>query len=332
MPQQLPILFSGIQPSGELSIAHYLGVIKHWLRLQDTYDCLFSVVDLHAITVKQSPQQLRTNSLDLTAWYLACGLKAEQSTIFLQSQVAEHSQLSWILNCNTHMGELNRMTQFKDKSQRFEKNINLGLFAYPVLMAADILLYGSAKVPVGDDQKQHLELARDIALRFNNIYGDIFTVPDPVIATKAARIMSLQDPSKKMSKSDPNKNSTILLSENATATSKKIKRAVTDSLATVKSDANRPGITNLIELYHAVTDTSIADIESRYEGQGYGQFKKDLAEILNNHLAPIRAQYLQIRQDEDYLREVLHHGGLRARQMAQQKLAAVMAAIGFVGG
>ena len=326
-----PVLLSGIQPSGDLGIGHYLGAIKHWLRLQDQHHCIFSVVDLHAITVKQSPSDLRRRSYDLLAWYIACGLDPEKNIMFLQSHVAEHCQLNWLLNCYTYMGELNRMTQFKDKAQQFDANVNVGLFAYPVLMAADILLYQTTKVPVGDDQKQHLELVRDIALRFNNTYGDIFTIPEPVIANKCSRIMSLQDPSKKMSKSDPNQNAALYMLDSAELLNKKIKRAVTDSEAVVAYDESRPGIKNLVEIYHVLSDLSFTDITERYQGQGYGVFKNDLAELVIAEIIPIQQRYLALRQDHSYLDKVFKAGAEQAKAIAAKTLAKVTTSLGLVG-
>jgi tryptophanyl-tRNA synthetase len=323
-------LFSGIQPSGEMSIGHYMGVIRHWLRLQDECNCLFSIVDLHALTVRQDPRELHKNCLDLMAWYLACGLDPNKSILFAQSNVAAHSQLSWILNCSTHMGELNRMTQFKDKSQQHEKNINVGLFSYPVLMASDILLYKTDVVPVGDDQKQHLELSRDIAARFNSNYGDVFTIPKPMIAEDCSRIMSLQDPHKKMSKSDPNQNSAILLSDAPDLITKKIKRAVTDSEAIVAYDDSRPGISNLVALYSSLTGVSHPQIASDYTGKGYGAFKSDLADALVATLAPLQDKYKKYRDDEVFLKTVMQQGASAANEIAVVTLQQVMDAIGLV--
>ncbi|MEE3002995.1 MAG: tryptophan--tRNA ligase [Pseudomonadota bacterium] len=331
MKNNTKTLFSGIQPTGDLSIGHYFGVIRHWLELQHQYQCIFSIVDLHALTTITNPIALRENCYDLMAWYLACGLDPKKNILFLQSQVPEHAQLCWILNCNTYMGELKRMTQFKDKSQQFAQNINASLFSYPVLMAADILLYQAELVPVGHDQKQHLELTRDIALRFNKQFSQIFTVPKPVIAEHCARIMSLQDPTKKMSKSDPNQNSTILLSDKPNDIVKKIKRAVTDSEAIVAYDDARPGISNLVELYGVITGLSNEKVESDYTGKGYGIFKSDLAELLVNTLQPIRLEYEKLRQDEAYLSSVMQAGAVTASRAAKQTLQRVHAAVGLLG-
>jgi len=252
-----PVLLSGIQPSGNLMIGNYIGALKNWVELQDQYDCLFVLVDLHAITVKQDPADLRRRSFEFLCLYLACGIEPEKNTIFVQSHVPGHSELSWILNCFTYVGELNRMTQFKEKSTRHNTNVNVGLFDYPVLMAADILLYGTDLVPVGHDQKQHLELARNIAERFNNIYGEIFTVPEPYIPKVGARIMSLQDPTSKMSKSDDNPNNYVALLDSPDIVRNKIKRAVTDSGSEIKYDESKPGICNLLSIYSAITERAI---------------------------------------------------------------------------
>lgn len=328
MTEKLPVLFSGIQPSGPLGIGHYFGAMQHWLRLQDQHQCLFSVVDLHAITTLQKPKALNSNCYDLVAWYLAVGINPEKSVIFMQSHVPEHAELAWLLNCYTSMGELSRMTQFKDKSKQFEANV--ALFSYPVLMAADILLYNTNNVPVGADQKQHLELARNLAIRFNNKYGDVFAVPEPIIAEMGARIMSLQDPSKKMSKSDPNKNSTILLEDTPKVITTKIKKAVTDSSAVVAYDENRPGIKNLIDLYHLVSNKSIAEIVAEYEGKGYGVFKADLAEQVVALLEPMQERYQTYRSDEMLLREVMAEGADKARAIATETLAEVTDVIGLI--
>ena len=327
---QNPILFSGIQPSGALGIGHYLGVMRHWQALCVSHTCLYSVVDLHAITVKQSPDALQKNTFDLLAWYLACGFDPMAQTLFVQSHVSEHAELCWLLSTITGMGELGRMTQYKDKSQQHAQNINVGLFTYPVLMAADILLYGTNIVPVGDDQKQHLELARDIAARFNKQYDAIFTIPEPLIAKTAARIMSLQDPMKKMSKSDPNQNSTIFLHDTPKQITTKIKRAVTDSVAHIAYDPARPGISNLITLMHSVTGEDFATIEQRYAGQGYGVFKADLAEQLVEMLTPIQNSFTEYRSDEQALLDIMQIGAERARAHAAKHMKRIKQAMGFV--
>lgn len=330
--QPKPILFSGIQPSGFLHIGGYIGAIKNWVKLQNEYQCFFSIVDLHTITVRQDPALLRQRCYDFLALYLACGIDPEQSTVFCQSHVAEHSQLSWILNCYTYLGELNRMTQFKDKAKKYADNLNVGLFAYPVLQAADILLYQTNLVPVGADQKQHLELARDLALRFNNLYGEIFTVPEPYIPKfeAGARIMSLLEPTKKMSKSDTNENNVINLLDSPEIILKKMRRAVTDSGAEIKFSSDKPGVSNLLTIYSAVTEKSIAQLEQDYSGQGYGKFKTDLAEAIIEFLRPVQQKYGVLRSDENMLKKNMQDGASYAREIAQATLKQVHEVIGFV--
>lgn len=324
-------LFSGIQPSGALGIGGYVGAVQHWIAMQAQYQCLFCVVDLHAITVRQAPQTLHENCLELLAMYLACGIDPQRSTVFLQSHVPEHSQLAWLLNCFAYMGELNRMTQFKDKSQQHAANINVGLFDYPVLMAADILLYGTHVVPVGEDQKQHLELARDLAVRFNQQYGDVFVIPEPVIAETGARIMDLQDPTRKMSKSIVGELNYLALLDAPEVVERKIKRAVTDSQRDIDyQPVQRPGVSNLLEIYHAVSGRSIEQLIQDYQGKGYGDFKTDLAEAMVEFLAPIQAHYAELRADQAYLQQVLAEGAAQAREIAAPLLARVSQAIGFV--
>ncbi|RLR62621.1 tryptophan--tRNA ligase, partial [Pseudomonas aeruginosa] len=271
-----PIVFSGAQPSGELTIGNYMGALRQWVQMQDDYDCIYCIVDQHAITVRQDPVQLKKRTLDTLALYLACGIDPEKSTIFVQSHVPQHAQLGWALNCYTYFGELSRMTQFKDKSARHAENINAGLFDYPVLMAADILIYQTNQVPVGIDQKQHLELSRDIAQRFNAIYGDIFTVPDPFIPKGGARVMSLQDPTKKMSKSDDNRNNVIELLEDPKSAAKKIKRSLTDSEEpprVIYDLENKAGVSNLLDILAGVTGKTIPELEAEFEGKMYGHLK-----------------------------------------------------------
>lgn len=328
-----PIVLSGCQPSGELTIGNYLGALKQWVNMQDTHECYYMLVDQHAITVRPEPEALRKATLDGLALYLACGVDPEKSTIFIQSHVPEHAQLSWVLNCYTQMGELNRMTQYKDKSQKSEANMNSGLFTYPVLMAADILLYGANQVPVGDDQKQHLELARDIATRFNNLHGETFNVPEPYIPEFGARVMSLLEPTKKMSKSDTNPGNFIGLLEDPKKITKKIKRAVTDSdeQANIYFDiAQKPGVSNLLSLLSCTTGTAIADLVPEYEDKMYGHLKGDVAEAVVALLAPIQEKYHQYRNDQAYLDEVMHKGAEKARQRASTLLADVYQAVGFI--
>ncbi|WP_127959743.1 tryptophan--tRNA ligase [Serratia microhaemolytica] len=328
-----PIVFSGAQPSGELTIGNYMGALRQWVQMQDDYDCIYCIVDLHAITVRQDAQQLRKATLDTLALYLACGIDPEKSTIFVQSQVPEHCQLSWLLNCYTYFGELSRMTQFKDKSSRYAENINAGLFSYPVLMAADILLYQTQQVPVGEDQKQHLELSRDIAQRFNALYGEIFRVPEPFIPKAGARVMSLQDPTKKMSKSDDNRNNVIGLLEDPKSVHQKIKRAVTDSEdpPVIRYDvSNKPGVSNLLDILSGVSGKSISQLESEFSGQMYGHLKGAVAEAVADMLSSLQQRYQQVRSDEALLQQVMQDGANKARARAQQTLAKVYDAVGFV--
>jgi len=323
-------LLSGIKPTGLLHIGHYIGAIQHWVALQDDYHCLFPITDLHAITTHQNPETLRCQSYDILSLYIACGIHPEKNILFIQSHVSEHCELAWILNCFTQVGELNRMTQFKDKAQKQPKNINAGLYSYPVLMAADILLYGAHLVPVGSDQKQHLELARNIALRFNHHYGDILTLPEPYIAPTGERIMGLQNPQKKMSKTDDNIGNYISLLDSPDQIRKKIKRAVTDSNSEIAYDKNRHGIANLLTLYSAATDTPIESLVQRYEGKGYGVFKQELAEALITLLVPIQVKFKDIRQDTAYLNAQLQQGAERARLKAQARLKQIRKSIGFI--
>lgn len=328
-----PVVFSGAQPSGELSIGNYMGALRQWVQMQDDYHCIYCIVDQHAITVRQDAQALRKATLDTLALYLACGIDPDKSTIFVQSHVPEHAQLSWVLNCYTYFGELSRMTQFKDKSSRYAENINAGLFDYPVLMAADILLYQTQQVPVGEDQKQHLELSRDIAQRFNTLYGDIFKVPEPMIPKSGARVMSLLEPTKKMSKSDDNRNNVIGLLEEPKAVIKKIKRAVTDSdePPVVRYDVkNKPGVSNLLDILSGVTGRSITELEQSFEGQMYGHLKGAVAEAVSDMLTELQERYHNYRNDEALLNRIMKEGAEKASQQAKQTLDKVYEAIGFV--
>ncbi|WP_408064311.1 tryptophan--tRNA ligase [Yersinia pseudotuberculosis] len=328
-----PIVFSGAQPSGELTIGNYMGALRQWVQMQDDYDCIYCIVDLHAITARQDPALLRKRTLDTLALYLACGIDPKKSTIFVQSHVPEHSQLSWALNCYTYFGELSRMTQFKDKSARYAENINVGLFDYPVLMAADILLYQTNQVPVGEDQKQHLELSRDIASRFNNLYGDIFKIPEPFIPKAGARVMSLQDPTKKMSKSDDNRNNVIELLEDPKSVVKKIKRAMTDSdePALIRYDVEKKaGVSNLLDILSGVTGQSIPELEAQFTGQMYGHLKGAVADAVSGMLSELQERYRTYREDEALLQDVMREGAAKARTRAQVTLAKVYEAIGFV--
>jgi tryptophanyl-tRNA synthetase len=329
-----PIVLSGVQPSGELSIGNYLGALRQWHRMQDDYDCHYCVVDLHAITVRQDPKQLHEATLDALAVCLAVGVDPKKSTLFVQSHVPEHAQLGWLLNCYTQMGELSRMTQFKDKSQRYANDINVGLYDYPVLMAADILLYSANQVPVGSDQKQHLELARDIATRFNNLYGDTFVVPEPYIPDVCARVMSLQDATKKMSKSDDNRKNVITLLEDPKSILKKINKAQTDTETPprIAYDVdNKAGISNLMSIYSAVADRSFEEIEAQYQGvEMYGPFKKDVGEAIVAMLEPVQAEYQRIRADRAYMDSVMKQGADKASERAAVTLARAYQAVGFV--
>lgn len=331
MENSKPVLFSGIQPSGRLHIGAYIGAIKNWLALQDDYDCLFSLVDLHSITVQQEPVRLRELCYDFLALYVALGLNPEKNILFCQSHVPAHSELAWILNCYTGMGELSRMTQFKDKAKK-QKMVSVGLFDYPILQAADILLYDTNIVPVGADQKQHVELTRDIAIRFNNLYGDIFTIPDVYIPAVSAggRIMALQEPENKMSKSDPNASNVIGLLDAPDEITKKLKRAVTDSGSEIKYDESKPGVSNLLVIYSAVTDKPIEQLETEYAGQGYGKLKTDVADVVIEFLRPIQDHYHRLREDISAIDNILRHGADRARQRAASMLKKVQEIIGFI--
>ncbi|NQZ49269.1 MAG: tryptophan--tRNA ligase [Moritella sp.] len=327
-----PVVLSGIQPSGSMTIGNYIGAINQWLDMQEHSDCHFMLADLHTITVRQDPKEFKSQVLEGLAMYVACGLDPEKSTIFLQSQVPEHAQLSWLLNCYTQMGELNRMTQFKDKSNNSSSS-NSGLYTYPVLMAADILLYQADAVPVGDDQKQHLELARTIATRFNNIYGDVFKVPEPMIPTLGARIMSLQDPLKKMSKSDDNPKAFIKLLDDPKQIVKKLKSAVTDSDEQARiyfDNKEKPGVSNLLTLLSVATKRPVADLVPEYEDKMYGHLKKDTADAVVAMIEPIQARYYELRADETELQRIMRIGADKASERAAPTLAKAYEAVGFI--
>ncbi|MEW8973959.1 MAG: tryptophan--tRNA ligase [Tissierellaceae bacterium] len=324
------IVFSGVQPSGGLTMGNYIGAIRNWVGLQDEYNCFYCVVNQHAITVPQIPKDLRKNTLEVLALLLASGIDPEKSALFIQSHVPAHAELSWVLNTITYMGQLNRMTQFKEKSRRSEENLNAGLFTYPVLMAADILLYNADLVPVGEDQKQHLELARDLAERFNSRYSETFRVPEPLIKESGARIMSLQDPSIKMSKSDKDQNAYILLLDKPDDIRRKIKRAVTDSVGVVSYNDEQAGLKNLLNIYKVFTMEDMEEIVSRYEGTGYGKFKDDLAEIIVEGLSPVREKYDYLMKNKDYLEEVYREGAKKAERQAGKMLSKVYRKVGFV--
>lgn len=324
------ISFSGIQATGNIHIGNYLGALKHWVAFQKDYDCVYSIVDMHAITVRKDPKELRDNTLKSYALGLACGIDPEKSIFFIQSHVQTHAELTWVLNCFTPFGELGRMTQFKDKSRANADNVNAGLFGYPVLMASDILLYRTHVVPVGDDQKQHVELTRNIAVRFNGIYGDVFAVPEPVIPEVGARIMSLQDPVKKMSKSDPNPKATIALTDPRDAVIRKFKSAVTDSETEVVHREGKHGINNLISIYSIVSEKSVPEVESEFSGKGYGAFKLAVGEAVADYLAPVQARYDALMKDRAYLEACYREGARKALQISAGTLHKVYRKVGFV--
>lgn len=325
-----PVIFSGIQPSGMLTLGHIAGALRNWVALQQDYQCYFCIVDLHALTVRQVPANLRRWTLDCAAMYLAAGIEPTHATIFIQSHVPAHAELAWVLSTFTGFGEASRMTQFKEKSEQHAHNVNVGLFAYPILMAADILLYQTNLVPVGEDQKQHLELTRDLAQRFNNTYSPTFTIPEPYIPTYGARLMSLQDPRKKMSKSDPNQNATIFLTDDNDAIRRKIQRAVTDSGTTIEYDPeHRPGISNLIEIYHLATNEPIPAIVERFRTASYAAFKAAVADALIAYVEPVRSRFLELRRDESYLRELLVRGAEHASVVAERTLRKVYRKVGL---
>lgn len=323
-------ILSGIQPSGVLTLGHLTGALKNWKEMQSEFDSYFMIADQHAITVRQTPADLRKWTWESAAMFLACGIDPEKSVVFIQSRVPAHSQLAWVLSSFTGMGECSRMTQFKDKSSKNPENINVALYSYPILMACDILLYQADAVPVGEDQKQHLELTRNLAQRFNHHYSDTFTVPEPYIPKVGARIMSLQDPTSKMSKSDPNDNATIFLSDESDVIVKKIKRAVTDSGSEVKRGEGKEGIENLMTLMEISTGKKAKEIESAYEGKGYGDFKSDVAEAVAEYIRPIREEYFKLKEDKNYLTEVLKAGEEKAGKTAFKTLRKVYKKVGFV--
>ena len=323
-------VFSGIQPSGNITMGNYMGAITNWVSMQDMYDCLFCVVDMHAITVRQDPKKLREQTLSLLALLIGCGLDPEKNIMYIQSHVRQHAELSWILNCYTMYGELSRMTQFKDKSAKHADNINAGLFDYPVLMAADILLYNADYVPIGEDQKQHLELARNIAQRFNNHHGDVFRIPEPYIPKVGGRIMSLAEPEKKMSKSDTNPNAYVLLMDKPEDIMRKFKRAVTDSEAKVEYREGKAGVNNLITIYSVATGKSVSEIENEFVGKGYGDVKCAVGEAVVELLRPVREKTEDILKNKDYLEEIYKKNAIRASQLAERTLEKVSKKVGFV--
>ena len=323
------VIFSGIQPSGTLTLGNYIGALRNFRTLQEDYDCLYCVVDMHAITVRQDPAALRRRCNELAAIYIASGLDPDKNLIYCQSHVSAHAELSWVLNCFTYMGELSRMTQFKDKSSKHEENINAGLYTYPVLMAADILLFQTNLVPVGVDQKQHLEICRDIASRFNGVYGDVFTIPEPYITKIGSKILSLQDPSRKMSKSDP-EDTYIAILDKPDIIRKKIRRAVTDSEGSIRYDeAGKPGVSNLLTILSTLTGRDIPELEAELDGQGYGVLKDRTAEAVIETLSPIQREFDRLIADKEYLQSVMNRNAERARAIAQRTLSKVYKKVGF---
>lgn len=324
------IIFSGIQPSGNLTLGNYLGALKNWVKLQNEYDCFFCVVDLHAITVKQIPADLRKRTLEVLAIYIACGIDPDKNTLFIQSHVPAHSEASWLLTCNTYMGELSRMTQFKDKAKKHGDSIPAGLFAYPVLMAADILLYNTDLVPVGIDQKQHLELARDLGARFNNAYSPTFKIPEPYIPPVGAKVMSLQDPTKKMSKSDDNPNSYILIMDPPEVIRKKISRAVTDSIGVVNYTDEQPGVKNLLDILISIKGYTKDEVVDLYKDKGYADLKKDVADSIIDELAPIQEKVNILLKDKKALEEIYKLGAEKANYAAIKNLRKMQKKIGLI--
>ena len=325
------VVFSGVQPSGVLTIGNYLGAIRNFSDFSDTYHCYYCVVDEHAITVRQVPADLRKRTYETLALYIACGLDPEKNTLFVQSHVSAHAELGWIIDCYTMFGELSRMTQFKDKSAKNADNVNAGLFTYPSLMVADILLYQTDMVPVGQDQKQHLELTRDVAARFNAVYGDTFVIPDPYIPKTTAKIMSLAEPTKKMSKSDENENATVRILDPKDVIIRKFKRAVTDSGSEVRFDeAEKPGVSNLISIYGAFTGKTIEETEREFEGKGYGDFKLAVGEACADALAPVQAEFARLAADKAYLEDVMAKGAEAAARDAARTMSKVRRKLGFI--
>lgn len=326
------VLYSAVQPSGNLTIGNYAGAIRNWVRMQSEFDCFFAIADMHAITVRQEPALLRRRTAELAALYLACGIDPERCTLYVQSQVSAHAELAWALNCITYVGEMERMTQFKDKSRKHADNINMGLMDYPVLMAADILLYQVDGVPVGLDQKQHVEIARDIAIRFNNRYGETFRVPEPLILKTGAKIMSLQEPTKKMSKSDENLNASIFFADDKDTIIRKFKRAVTDSGNDIRYSEEKAGVSNLLTIYSVFRDCTVEEAEKEFAGKGYGDFKLAVGETVADKLAPVQAEQKKLLADKAYLAGVLASGAERAFKAARKTLSKVYRKIGFYQG
>ncbi len=323
------VLYSGMQATGNLTLGNYLGALKNWLTLKDEYECFWGVMDLHSLTVRQVPAEFRKRARNLLILYIAAGLDPKANCIYFQSHVSAHAELSWLLNCFTYMGELNRMTQFKDKAAKHADNINAGLFTYPVLMAADILLYQADYVPIGKDQKQHLEITRDIAERFNGLYGDVFTIPEPYIGKAGAKIMSLQDPSKKMSKSDENVNGSIYLMDDADTVVRKCKRAVTDSDSEIRYAEEKPGISNLLEIYSSCMNKTIEEAEKEFDGKGYGDFKLAVAEAVNSVLGPMQTEYERLQKEKDFIDGIIKENDEKAAYYANKTLRKVRKKLGL---
>ncbi len=322
-------IFSGIQPSGDIHIGNYLGAIQHWVKLQDSYDCIYCVVDLHAITVPQDPNELQRGINEVAGILIAAGIEPAQTVVFTQSQITAHAELAWILNCYTPFGWMQRMTQFKEKSEQGRENVSVGLFDYPALMAADILLYDTNYVPVGEDQKQHLEFTRDLAQRFNSQYGDTFVLPEPLIPDIGARIMGLDEPTKKMSKSEGKKGHALFLLDSPDDIKGKIKRATTDSLKEIRFDESRPGIFNLLGIYEQFSTLSRDEIEARFEGKGYAQFKEELAEVVIEGLKPLQTRFKELTDDPNYIPTVMKEAAERIRPTAERVLGDVKRKIGL---
>ena len=324
-------VYSALKPTGVLQLGNYIGALNNMVKMQDEYDCIYTIADMHSLTVNNVPQELRKRIYDFAALFLAVGLDPEKSILFIQSHVPAHAELAWVLNCYTQFGEARRMTQFKDKSKKDPENVNVGLFAYPTLMAADILLYNADYVPIGKDQKQHLELARTIAERFNNRYSPTFTVPEGVFGKKGAKIQNLLDPSSKMGKTDDNANGVVFLTDDPDTIMRKFKRAVTDSDNVIKFSQDKPGISNLLTIYSVMTDVSIAEAEKHFDGFGYAEFKKEVGESVVERLRPVREKYLQYLDDKSYLESVMRQGAEKAERIANKTLAKVYRKIGLVG-
>ena len=330
--QEKKVVYSAVQPSGNLTIGNYVGSIRNWIDMQDDYTCYFAIANMHAITVKQDPALLRRHTLELAALYIACGLDPEKCALYVQSMVPQHAELCWTLNTVTYVGEMQRMTQFKDKSAKHADNINMGLMDYPVLMAADILLYLADYVPVGADQTQHVEIARDIAIRFNNRYGETFRVPQALIVKQGAKIMSLQEPTKKMSKSDENINASVYLSDDKDTVIRKFKRAVTDSDTRIIASEEKPGVTNLLTIYCAFRGCTLEEAQREFEGKGYGDFKLAVGETVADAIAPVQAEQKRLLADKAYLNGVLKEGAERAFKTARRTLNKVYRKVGFYQG